>query len=102
LTATPRVNREQNATHSWLNVIPNMVVAEKKFDSTKHILVPKHTILSEEETQKLLSHYNISKVQLPIIASNDPAIKAMELQRGVVVKVERSDAHKTTYYRLVD
>ena len=78
-----------------------MAVVEKKIDITKHILVPSHTLLSEDEIQKLLQQYNISKVQLPVIASNDPVIKTIEAKNGDVVKIERTGASKTTYYRLV-
>ncbi|MEK6923319.1 MAG: DNA-directed RNA polymerase subunit H [Nanoarchaeota archaeon] len=78
-----------------------MAAVEKKFDITKHILVPAHTILSEEEIQKILQHYNISKVQLPVISLLDPVIKIIGANKGDIVKIERTIASKTPYYRLV-
>ena len=77
-----------------------MAAVENKFDITKHILVPAHTILSEDEIQKLLQQYNISKVQLPVISLLDPVIKVIGANKGDVVKIERT-LSKIPYYRLV-
>ncbi|MFH1285276.1 MAG: DNA-directed RNA polymerase subunit RpoH/Rpb5 C-terminal domain-containing protein, partial [Candidatus Micrarchaeota archaeon] len=49
-------------------------------DPTKcltHFLVPKHEILSEDEMQKVLASFRVTKEQLPKIPADDPVIKAI-------------------------
>ena len=74
-----------------------------KVDITKHEYVPKHTKLSEAETEKLLVKYNISKKQLPKILKKDPAIAHLDLKPGDVVKIGRKSPTliESTYYRVV-
>jgi len=74
-----------------------------KIDLSKHEYVPKHTKLSESDTEKLLSKYNISKKQLPKIFKNDPIIKDMDLKPGDIVKITRKSvtSGESTYYRVV-
>ncbi|MEM5804761.1 MAG: DNA-directed RNA polymerase subunit H [Candidatus Aenigmatarchaeota archaeon] len=73
------------------------------FNILHHKLVPKHTILSEEEKKALLEKLNITEVQLPKILAVDPAVKAIDAKVGDVVKIEREShtAGNTVYYRLV-
>ncbi len=68
-----------------------------------HILVPKHEILTDKETEKLLEEYNISKGQLPKIFRNDPAIKKTEAKPGDVIKITRKSptAGKTVVHKVV-
>ncbi len=74
---------------------------ELNIDITKHVLVPKHEVLSEEEKEKLLKELNIEFKQLPKIKINDPAIKHLKVKPGDVIKITRSSpiAGKTIYYR---
>lgn len=66
-----------------------------------HILQPKHTKLTSEETEKLLSGLNISLAQLPKIKIIDPSLpEGCDL--GDIVKIERTiEDKKTFYYRVV-
>jgi len=70
---------------------------------SNHILVPKHTKLSEEETRKLLSNYNITRTQLPLISIKDPIIKDMECKEGDIIKIKRKSktSGTSTFYRIV-
>lgn len=79
-----------------------MKMAEK-FNIQEHKLIPKHTKLSEEETQKLLEQYNISLKQLPKILKSDPAIKDLNAKPGDVIKIDRESPTmgKTSFYRVV-
>ena len=72
-----------------------------QFDINKHVLVPKHTLLSEKEREQLLEQYNISFISLPKILRNDPAIKAINAKTGDIIKITRESptAGKATYYR---
>jgi DNA-directed RNA polymerase subunit H (RpoH/RPB5) len=66
-----------------------------------HVLQPKHTKLSQNEVEKLLSELNISLVQLPKIKINDPALPESP-EIGDVLKIERNiEGKKTFYYRVI-
>ena len=66
-----------------------------------HILQPKHTKLSLNEVEKLLTELNISLTQLPKIKIIDPALpEGCEISD--IVKIERVvEGKKTFYYRVV-
>jgi len=73
------------------------------FDLFEHELVPKHWIASDEEVQMILTHYKIDKVQLPRIASDDPAVKVLGALPGHVLRIERESqtSGHSYYYRFV-
>jgi DNA-directed RNA polymerase subunit H len=75
----------------------------KEVDISKHVLVPKHSILSDKEKEELLRMYNVTLSQLPRIAQTDPMVAKMEGKVGDVIKIVRDSqtAGKTTYYRVV-
>ena len=68
-----------------------------------HILQPKHSKLTEKESEELLAKLNVSKAQLPKIFLNDPALpQGSEI--GDVIKIERKDPATdgtVPYYRVV-
>lgn len=69
----------------------------------KHNLVPKHSLLNQEDSKKVLQKYNISVMQLPKISKKDPTIKELEVKPGDIIKIERKSPtdSKTVYYRVV-
>lgn len=73
------------------------------FDATKHILVPKHTKLSDSEKNKLLEKYNVDTFSFPKISINDSAIAKLGVKLGDLIKIERKSktAGVTAYYRVV-
>mgnify|MGYP000094276413 CR=1 FL=1 len=75
----------------------------KELNIQKHILVPKHTILGDKETQELLSRYNVSKKQLPTISIKDPAIEHLDVKLGDIIHIIRNSPTQGTapFYRLV-
>jgi len=75
----------------------------EKIDVSKHILVPKHEKLSEDEAQALLKKYNIIKKGLPKIQKTDAAIKHLDIGVGDIIRIHRKSetAGKAIYYRVV-
>ena len=76
---------------------------EAMFDISSHVLVPKHTLLTEEEAQEVLEKYRIKPYQLPYIKRSDPAIRDSKAQIGDVVKIIRQSntAGEAIVYRYV-
>lgn len=76
---------------------------KKKFNIDKHILIPKHTKLSEKEKEKLLEKYNISEKELPRISKIDPAISSLNAKPGEIIKITRQSptAGESVFYRVV-
>ncbi len=66
---------------------------------TKHILVPKHELLSKKETEQLLESYKIKKNQLPRIFHTDAIVKYYGWKRGNIVKISRKNG--SIHYRCI-
>jgi len=66
-----------------------------------HILQPKHTKLSEKESEEFLKKMNISKMQLPKIFISDLGLP-QDSKVGDIIKIERKEENKTNiYFRVV-
>ena len=60
------------------------------FNITNHILVPKHTIISEEEKINILQKYNLQNYsQLPLILKLDPVSKFLGGKKGDIFKITK-------------
>jgi DNA-directed RNA polymerase subunit H len=69
-----------------------------------HIFLPVQTIATDEEVKEALEKYKITKENLPIIKSDDPAAKTLQAKAGDVIKVIRTfqtGGKEELYYRLV-
>jgi DNA-directed RNA polymerase subunit H (RpoH/RPB5) len=75
----------------------------EKSDVTKHVLVPKHTKVSEKERKELFEKFNINESNLPRIKKSDPAILNLDVNEGDIVKVMRKSetAGEVPFYRRV-
>ena len=77
----------------------------KKLDIniSQHLLVPKHTKLTDSKKADLLKSHNIELRQLPKILKDDPALRGLNVKEGDVIKIERisKTAGESVYYRLV-
>ena len=73
------------------------------FKVEDHILVPKHSKLSDNQKEELLKKYSITIKELPQININDPSIQDLSIKAGDVVKIERESATagKVLYFRAV-
>ncbi|CAN4111216.1 unnamed protein product [Withania somnifera] len=54
---------------------------------TKHVLKPKHELLTNAEKEKLLKKYNLEEKQLPRMSQKDAIARYYGLEKGQVVKV---------------
>ena len=77
---------------------------KKKIDVLLHELVPKHVLLTKEESQNLLEKYKINLNDLPQVFEKDPVAIAIGAKEGDIVKIVRDSettVRKVDYYRYV-
>ena len=77
-------------------------IKELQFNISKHFLVPKHEIIDDTETKRLIEVYNLkSKLQFPLIRSDDPMARYLGMKSGEIVKITRNSptAGTTIVYR---
>ena len=69
----------------------------------EHILVPKHMILSQDETNQVLQEYCARKRDMPFIMSNDPVAKFYNMKPGEICKIIRPSVLTcdVPFYRIV-
>ena len=74
-----------------------------RFNVMENYLVPRHSIMEEEQVAALLEKYGIVKTQLPKILMADPSAKSIGAKPGEVIMIERESptAGLSIYYRLV-
>jgi len=77
---------------------------KKQIDVLLHKFVPKHVLLTKEESQNLLEKYQIDVNDLPQMFEKDPVAIAIGAKEGDIVRIIR-DSHTTVrsidYYRYV-
>jgi len=73
---------------------------EKGFDLMKHVLVPKHIIVSEREKEEVIRKYGPLKY-FPKISIRDPVIRQIGAKPGDLIRIERPDSI-IPYYRVVE
>ncbi|MFH1506596.1 MAG: DNA-directed RNA polymerase subunit RpoH/Rpb5 C-terminal domain-containing protein [archaeon] len=68
-----------------------------------HVLALEHSKASEKEVKEILDKYEITTKELPKISKYDPAIRDLNLEEGMVVKIKRNSltAGKIIFYREV-
>jgi DNA-directed RNA polymerase subunit H len=74
-----------------------------EFDVRKHVLVPKHEILSAEQAKVVLNQFKVTPHQLPLIKNSDPVVKATGAKPGDILKITRDSqtAGRAIAYRYV-
>ena len=68
-----------------------------------HILVPKHQIMIKKEAEQVLEKNHCKAIELPLIFVSDPAIVALGVKPGDMIKITRKSATagESFYYRYV-
>ena len=69
----------------------------------KHNLVPKHTLLTDKQKEKLLADLHVTIKELPKIRLSDSAIQPLEAKSNDIIKISRESrsAGNSVYYRIV-
>ena len=68
-----------------------------------HIYVPKHEVMTKKEAEEVLEKYHCKATDLPLIFVTDPAILAIGVKPGDMIKITRKSATagESSYYRYV-
>jgi len=76
---------------------------ELPFKVTDHFLVPKHELLTPDESRDVLHRYSASPNQFPFISSTDAVAKSIGAKAGDFIRITRKSetAGETVYYRFV-
>lgn len=78
-------------------------IADLKINIVDHILVPKHTVLTQEESKLVLQNYNARKKDMPLISSTDPIARYYNMKPDDICKIERPSIMtcNAPFYRIV-
>lgn len=76
---------------------------ELMFNLVDSIYVPKHQVLSQEESDAVIKEYNVTKRQLPRILTVDPVARYYNMQTGQICRITRPSETSglSNYYRIV-
>ncbi|XP_068341824.1 DNA-directed RNA polymerase V subunit 5A-like isoform X2 [Pyrus communis] len=74
-------------TLTGLILITQNQITDLLVNITKHVLKPKHRVLTDKEKGKLLKKYNIEEKQLPRLSRKDAISRYYGLEKGQVLKV---------------
>jgi DNA-directed RNA polymerases I, II, and III subunit RPABC1 len=82
---TSTIQKELEENHN----IEIFFVKKLMFNITKHVLVPKHKLLNENEIKEILDKYQCKKNQLPKIQYDDPVARYYGAKVGDVFEITR-------------
>ena len=73
------------------------------FKVSTHFLIPKHELLTKEESEQVLARFNSRPSQFPYIQSTDALAKEVGAKPGDFIRITRRSetAGTSTYYRYV-
>ncbi len=85
--------------------IQTFILNDLQYNITRHVLVPKHEVISDEtEVESLLKQLQVkSRHQLPSILRSDPIARYFGVKPGNIMKITRvsPSAGQTVFYRCV-
>jgi len=77
---------------------------KKQIDVLLHKFVPKHVLMTQDESKNLLDKYTIKEKDLPQIFEKDPVAIAIGAKEGDIIKIIRdsnTSVKMVEYYRYV-
>lgn len=76
---------------------------ELLYNVSRHVLVPKHTLLDSSQKADVLKKYKVHERNMPFISKTDPVCKYYGGKPGDLFHIMRPSANtlSSTYYRLV-
>ena len=76
--------------YDQLKYVQLFTVSELAFNPSRHVLVPKHEVLSDIEAENVMKTYRLkNRHQLPVIFAKDPMAKYLGVQSGQIVRITR-------------
>ncbi|WUR05191.1 DNA-directed RNA polymerases I, II, and III subunit RPABC1 [Vairimorpha necatrix] len=103
------INQKMSATSQNIVHISDLKIEifkdeELLFNITKHVSVPKHRILSEEETRNVLKEKKMTIGEMPKILKKDPVCRFYGAESGEVIEITRKSrtAGESIYYKVVE
>ena len=75
--------------HDTIGTCESFELNDLQVNITHHSLVPKHSVLTNDEKEELLKRYRIQDHQLPKIQTSDPVARYFGVVRGNVMKFIR-------------
>jgi DNA-directed RNA polymerase I, II, and III subunit RPABC1 len=94
---TSHAKQAINSINSLDDKIEYFSEPELIINITEHNLVPKHEIISEEESRSLFKRYSIRENQLPRINKRDPISRYFGLQKNKIMKIIRTSETSGRY-----
>ena len=72
-------------------------------DISQHHLVPKHTLLTDDQATEFMQEYNLQKRDMGRIYIDDPMVRYLYAQKDNIIQIIRPSTGSgySTYYRLV-
>jgi len=77
---------------------------KKQIDVQLHKFVPKHVLMTQQESKNLLEKYKITENDLPQIFEKDPVAIAIGAKEGDIIKIIRdsnTSVKMVEYFRYV-
>lgn len=93
----------QNTIYQQDNIYINIINIDRlQFNPLKHILVPFHRILSQEEKEEIIKKYNIVNDNIPTISRFDPISQVIGIRPGQYCEITRPSKTSITskFYRI--
>ena len=82
-------SKTENSLTDYSDKLEVFKFSNLQFNIIDHDLVPKHIVLNEEDTKKVMESYRAKKRDMILIRTNDPIAKYYKMKGGNIVKIIR-------------
>ena len=95
--------KSENIIDSYSTQSEVFKISQLMINIVDHVLIPKHIVLSKEETDKVLEAYRAKKRDMMLIKTTDAVARYYNMQPGEIVKIIRPSVMtvEAPAYRLV-